>query len=164
VRRYVGMKWLFESNEKAKKVIKVNSSKKKLSGTRANKIKVKILGCVKKPGIYEIRKGTTLSELIEVCGYLEYADIATLDNIILKDGEEYYIPFRKVQNGEKININKASVEELCRLPYVSKSIAKEIINYRVKYGRFDTVEEIMNLKGIGEKRFIYIREYIATGE
>jgi len=163
VKEFVGMNWLFE-NTGAKKIIAKKIKNAKIQNYR-NTIKVKISGCVKRPGIYEVSRGTSLMELLEEqCGITGYADLRGLYNIILDDGEEYYIPYRKLRYGEKININTATEEELCRLPYVNRSIAREIIKYREKYGQFDTIEEIMEISGIGEKKFNYIKKHLKTGE
>ena len=52
---------------------------------------------------------------------------------------------------EKININTASVETLMQLERVGQRYAQKIVDYREKVGPFKTPEEIMNVKGIGEK-------------
>ena len=63
----------------------------------------------------------------------------------------------------KININTASVEELQTLKGIGPATAKSIILYREEYGAFSAIEEIMNVKRIGEKTFAKIKERI-TGE
>lgn len=64
---------------------------------------------------------------------------------------------KKVKEGETININIAGVEELMRLPYVSEKMANDIIDYRTKTGGFKNAEELMNIKGIKQKRFEKIK-------
>ena len=54
---------------------------------------------------------------------------------------------------DKININTASAEELAKLEKVGEKIAARIIEYREKNGPFATIEDIMKVKGIGEKTF-----------
>ncbi|MEA3360311.1 MAG: helix-hairpin-helix domain-containing protein [Thermodesulfobacteriota bacterium] len=54
---------------------------------------------------------------------------------------------------EKININKASVEELVKLKNVGQKYAERIVAYREKNGPFAKVEDIINVKGIGQKTF-----------
>lgn len=162
IKEFVRMNWLFENTGSKRIVKKIRDVKIQ---NYSNTIKVKISGCVENPGVYKVSSGTSLMKLLEEqCGITEYADLSGLYNIILEDGEEYYIPYRKLRYGEKININTATEAELCRLPYVNRSIAREIIKYRQKYGQFDTIEEIMEVNGIGEKRFNYIKEYLKTGE
>jgi comEA protein len=52
-----------------------------------------------------------------------------------------------------ININTAGVSELVKLPRVGEKIAQRIIDYREKNGKFKTLEDLMKVKGIGEKTF-----------
>jgi len=60
--------------------------------------------------------------------------------------------------GEKINLNTATVEQLQALPGVGPSIAKSIVDYRTKVGKFNKIEEVLNVKGIGEKKFQQIKD------
>ena len=53
----------------------------------------------------------------------------------------------------KVNINTASVEQLTSLPGVGPSLAQRIVEYRTKSGSFKNVQELMNVRGIGEKSF-----------
>ena len=62
----------------------------------------------------------------------------------------------------KININTASVSELTRLPGIAEGLSKRIIEYRVQYGNFEVIQDIMKVSGIGEKKFAAIKEYIAV--
>ena len=63
-------------------------------------------------------------------------------------------------NAIKLNINTASVSELTTLPGIGEVKAKAIIEYRVANGGFKSIEEIMEVKGIGEKTFIKIKDMI----
>ena len=62
----------------------------------------------------------------------------------------------------KININTASVEELQTLKGIGPATAKSIILYREEYGAFSAIEEIMNVKRIGEKTVAKIKERITV--
>lgn len=64
----------------------------------------------------------------------------------------------------KIDINRASAEELQKLKGIGPSTAKSIILYREDYGAFSEIEEIMNVKRIGEKTFAKIKEQITVKE
>ena len=63
---------------------------------------------------------------------------------------------------DRININTASKEELMTLSGIGEVIAQRIIDYREENGSFTSVEEIKNVKGIGETRFDNIKEYITV--
>ena len=67
---------------------------------------------------------------------------------------------RELLPGEKLNINSADEAELTLLPGIGDTLAAAIVQYRQKNGDFAAVEDIMNVSGIGEKRFENIRDYI----
>ena len=62
-----------------------------------------------------------------------------------------------------ININTAGVEEQAALPRIGLSIAERIIAYREENGPFKQTTELMNVKGIGEKTFLDLKDRITTG-
>ena len=51
----------------------------------------------------------------------------------------------------KVNINKASVDELCELKYIGSKLAERMVQYRTEHGPFETAEDIMKVRGIGQK-------------
>jgi competence protein ComEA len=59
---------------------------------------------------------------------------------------------------EKVSLNSATVEQLQSLPGIGPSIAKAIVEHRTKAGKFNRVEEIINVKGVGEKKFQKIKD------
>lgn len=63
----------------------------------------------------------------------------------------------------KININTASQTELTDLPGIGNTISSRIVDYRQRHGEFRSIEDIMNVSGIGEKRFEAIAELITVG-
>jgi competence protein ComEA len=65
--------------------------------------------------------------------------------------------------GAPVNLNGASVVQLQTLPGVGASTAQRIIDYRQKNGSFKKVEELMNVKGIGEKSFLKLKPLISVG-
>lgn len=63
----------------------------------------------------------------------------------------------------KVDLNKATVEQLTTLPGIGPAIAARIVQHREKQGAFGSVEELMNVRGIGEKSFEKLRPYVTVG-
>ena len=55
---------------------------------------------------------------------------------------------------KRININTATVQQLSGLPRIGEKIALRIVNFRKQNGKFKRIEELMKVKGIGEKLFV----------
>ncbi len=139
-------------------------------------IYVTIAGEVKKPGMYEMTEKDRINDLILKAG--GFTDKAYTDNVNLSqkltDEQHIYIPSVDENNLNNaasnvqhpnigiININTASIDELTKLPNIGKTTANSILEYRDKNGNFDYLEEIMNVKGIGEKTFNEIKPYITV--
>lgn len=64
------------------------------------------------------------------------------------------------ENISKVNINTASISELTTLTGVGESKAQAIIKYREDNGKFNKIDDIMNVSGIGEKAFEKIKDFI----
>jgi competence protein ComEA len=63
-----------------------------------------------------------------------------------------------------INLNTASAAQLETLPGVGKATAERILEYRQKNGGFKKVEDLMNVRGIGEKSFLKIKDRLSVAE
>jgi competence protein ComEA len=61
-------------------------------------------------------------------------------------------------SNEKVNLNTATLEQLQTLPGVGPAIAKSIVEYRTKVGKFSKIEDILNVKGIGEKKYQQMKD------
>jgi len=123
-------------------------------------IEVKIEGAVKEPGWYDLPQGSLVIEGIrEAGGALPQADLRGIDlGSSLEDEEEIWIP------GEKLNINRASQEQLVYLPGIGPVLAQRIIEYREEKGSFHTLSELKEVPGIGEIKFEKIKEKITLDD
>lgn len=79
---------------------------------------------------------------------------APIERLVKRDKE-------KLQKALKININTASSRELQKIPYIGSKSAQNIIDYRKDYP-FDSIEDIMDIHGFGEKTFEKIKDYITV--
>ena len=65
--------------------------------------------------------------------------------------------------GKVVNINTASVAELNGLPGIGAKTAALIVEYRQKNGPFKKIEELMNVRGVGEKNFLKLKDQVSVG-
>ena len=63
-----------------------------------------------------------------------------------------------------VDINRADAAQLDTLPGIGPALSQRIIEYRQQNGRFETVEELVNVKGIGEKTLEKLKPYITCGD
>ncbi len=61
-----------------------------------------------------------------------------------------------------LNINTATVEELERLPHIGRKTAETIVQFRAENGPFRRPENLLQIRGISEKRFMELREFLKT--
>lgn len=64
--------------------------------------------------------------------------------------------------GDKVNINAASLDELQKLPSIGPKIAQRILDYRKENGNFKKVEDLMKIRGIGEKVFLKMKDQLTV--
>lgn len=154
--------------EKQLQTIEIIQEPVKLS---KNKIYIDVAGEVVNPGLYELDEGSRINDAINIAGGV--TETACLNDVnlayILSDGIKITIPKKSKDlsytktpviftgasiNGEQlININTATIEELCKLEGVGESTAKKIINFRNEKGGFKSKEELKNVAGIGETKY-----------
>lgn len=143
-------------------------------------IVIDIKGAVKKPGVYTMNEGDRVVDAIEKAGgFQKEADqnqlnLASLlkDEMVIyvpKKGEQYQEkPLQAAANGlsqeedGKIRINSASVEELQKLQGIGPAKAQAIVTYREENGPFKTVEDLLEVSGIGEKTLENIKDDIVV--
>jgi competence protein ComEA len=71
-------------------------------------------------------------------------------------------PAGKASTIPVVNINTATAAQLEQLPGIGARTAERIIEYREKNGAFKKIEELMNVKGIGEKSFLKLKAYLTV--
>lgn len=140
-----------------------------------NMIGVYITGRVNNPGVYYLKYGARLYELLDLCGGIsENADISSInlakklndsDMITINEKKEEKEEFDDVDSSNfensKININKASKDELKSLEGIGEQTAQKIIEYR-KQNTFSEIEDILNVDGIGTSKFEKIKDDICV--
>lgn len=137
---------------------------------------VDVKGEVKKPGLYEVDKDARVKHVIDLAG--GFTDEAASEHVNLaqkvSDEMVIYVPKNGEEDGllnempaasngqsmQKINVNKASAEELTQLNGIGPAKAEAIISYREEHGPFKSVEELLQVNGIGEKTLENIRDDI----
>ena len=164
-----------ETDNQDKENVKIENGNKKT-------ITVFISGEVKNPGVVTIDTEKRLSDAVnELGGTTENADLNKVNLAIkLKDESHYVIPkvgenledYNNVglendvvtnlnDKNNLININTASIQELDNLPGVGQSTANKIVNYREENGKFNSIEDIKNVNGIGEKKYEELKNLIS---
>ena len=104
-----------------------------------------------------------------IVGYLLGHRITNNDIIISSENPPIHLSNSSTDNDSaftsdgKININIASVGQLLMLPNVGETLAMRIVEYRNQYGKFYSVEDLLLVKGIGEKKLEQLRDYITIG-
>ena len=145
---------------------------------------VHITGAVPRPGIYALPEGSRVQDAIAAAGgFLAEAERTNINlAAFLIDGEKLDIPFVEggspvlptpVENNpvlpgtssstELIDINTASSFELEALPGIGPTTAQKIIEYREQNGAFVSIEDIINVSGIGPGLYERIKELITVG-
>lgn len=140
--------------------------------TETEMIVVYVCGKVILPGVYELPKGSRIVAAIEAAGGFTLDAAREAINLAepLKDGMQVNVPGKEEvaqanalierQKQGLVNINLASVQELCTLPGIGEAKALSIINYRSEQGLFQSTEDIQNVSGIGESLYLQIKDKI----
>lgn len=139
-----------------------------------NKVFVHVCGEVKKPGVYELGYGSRVIDAVKIAGGFkknakeDYLNLAQ----IVEDQQRIYVPDKNEVTEEvleqssnetkKININKASKEELKNLSGIGDAKADAIIEYRENNGKYKKIEDIMNISGIKDAMFNKIKDSISV--
>lgn len=135
---------------------------------------VSLTGCIKHPGVYILPKNSRVYEAVNAAGgATEEGDMSTINLVdIMHDGQQISIPkidceSENVENRTKtddgkVNINTASLSDLCMLPGIGETKARAIISYREKNGKFKSTEDLKLVSGIKDGTFEKVKDSIVA--
>jgi competence protein ComEA len=132
-----------------------------------------IEGEVNKPGSYALAENITMADLISAAGGVttNADDLAFYDDATLTEGTTYYIASKynasDICNTEpitKVNVNKDDADTLMTINGITSSIASSIVSYRTATGTFKTVEQLLEVYGIGNATYRKIRNFVTLHE
>ncbi|MBN2086617.1 MAG: ComEA family DNA-binding protein [Anaerolineales bacterium] len=136
-------------------------------------VRVSVRGAVVAPGIYTLPPGSILQDALQAAGgALPRADTSRLNLAApLSDGQDVRVPLitptplpgtpqPTPPGGGKINLNTATLAELESLPGIGPVLAQRIIDYRETNGPFQSVDDLLNVEGVGQSLLNKIRDLV----
>ncbi len=141
------------------------------SGELQENVVVDVKGAVSKPGVYEIDSNARVHEVIDMAGGMtQSADPLSINLaervydemtiVVLEEGAEIKQDGGGNVSNPRIKLNTATKEEIVNLPGIGPAKADAILQYRDEFGPFQQEEDLLNVRGIGEKTLEQLKEYI----
>lgn len=147
--------------------------------TKETKIFIDIKGAVKHPNVYEMSSSNRVIDALNKAEVLKDADLSQLNlSEKLVDQKLIYVPKKgensmkinsqqstlnssdvKINTNQPLNLNSATEEQLKNIPGIGPSKAKDILNYREKNNGFNSINDLMKIKGFGKKTFEKLKEH-----
>ena len=138
------------------------------SATPPATITVHVAGLVSRPGLVELTEGSRVADAIAAAGGMLPAANAASINLaaLVADGDQIVIlgpggvagPSGAKSPSGRLDLNRATAAELDALPGVGPVIAERIISFREEFGPFQSVDDLLDVPGIGEARLADLRE------
>lgn len=133
------------------------------------KIAVHIAGWVVVPGVVSVEEGSIVADVVDAAGGLRPGASSEAINLAAEvhPGEQIVVPGPTRfddggdvldQGGGPISLNSADASELQALPGVGPVLAQRIVAHREEHGKFETVEDLLEVPGIGEAKLASIRD------
>ena len=113
-------------------------------------------GAVANPGFYSLKEDDTIQALLLDAGIEPDADPSHIKIYIPQEGE--------IQSPQKIDINRAEPWLLQALPGIGEVTTQKIVDYRNENGPFNRIEDLLQVKGIGEGTFEKMKDYITVSD
>lgn len=141
---------------------------------------VDVAGWVRHPGVYEFNQGDRVIDAIQRAGGGRRGANLTSINLaaLLTDGQQIVVLKKgsgpagtpgasavggsSQGSGSMININTATLDELETLPGIGPALGQRILDYREQHGPFRSVDDLLNVSGIGEKRLADLRPKVTV--
>ncbi len=132
----------------------------------AGTVFVHVVGAVGQPGIYELELGSRVADAIQAAGGLTAEAFDASVNLarVLSDGEQVRVlsadQIADSEQSSVISLNQANARQLETLPGVGPALAGRIVEWRERNGSFSTLEQLLEVSGIGPKLFENLREFV----
>lgn len=146
------------------------------SASPATVILVDVAGWVRRPGVYEFAEGARVIDAIDAAGGARPGAVLSSLNLAapLVDGTQVLVP-KESQSAPTtetgtgtsgatglVNVNSATNAELETLPGIGEVIAQAIVDHRTENGPFTSVEQLVDVSGIGDATLENIRELVTV--
>lgn len=135
----------------------------------AQNVTIYVSGEVNNPGVYTLTSDDRVEDAIDAAGGLKKDAYIVNTNLAQRLYDEQHINIPSINQTDKnkkstqkaysgiVNINTATVDDLCQLPGIGNTIANRIVEYRNNVGPFEDILDLMNVEGVSETLFNKIR-------
>jgi competence protein ComEA len=151
--------------------------------TMATEVVVHVAGAVAKPGVQRLKPGSRVVDAVDAAGgSAPDADLGRINlAAVLEDGQQVYVPkvgeagggaaapgparagdtaTGSTPSGQPIHLNTATAAELEALSGIGPALAEAIVSYRNEHGPFSSVDELLDVRGIGQAKLEALREQV----